>query len=173
MQKDTNNKDIIADHLKNLFRDNYYTISRQGSSISKKVKIFSIHFGSAESDNDDHNQHFKIHIKKYNLSELKFYCKLENRKLPENYITRDNRGKSKGTFGYNNSGGELIVLKIPKEYEQSLINGNSEMFEAYIEVENHEEGETVYLFDDEEEGLVWNADAEADVPNLWTFMMVV
>ena len=166
-------KENISNYLKELFENQYYTISRQGVSISKKVKLFSVHFGSVDSNPDDHNQHFRIHLKKYNLKELKFYCKLENRNLENNYITRDSREKSKGTFGYNNSGGELIILKVTEEYEQSFINGNADLFEAYLEVENHESNNNVYVFDEDEKGLFWNKNPDADMPHLWTFMMVV
>ena len=144
-------------------KDNYFKFHFADGVLGKKVSIFGSGF-DLKKNSDKPTLHTIIKVKESDFDiPNSFMCKISNREWKGKYMTRDQRGKSRSTFGYNSTGGELVKINLITPVEDVVAN-NLKVFSVRLFIEGKDNYFGNYYGVHSKEGkLYWGHESNSEI----------
>ena len=115
-------------------KTNWFKLHFSQGTLAKTISIWGSGFSvRPDSSSRDLHSAFEV-IDSSSDMPRSFSCKVSNRNWQGNYMVRDGRQGRSGVFGYNDSGGELIRVRLETPL-QHVVETDLQRFRARLYVE--------------------------------------
>ena len=154
--------DAWADFIEKT-KSHWFKLHFDQGVLTKSISIWGSGFKLHE-ESADHDQHSKLEIVESEADRPNsFLCKLTNRNWEGNYMVRDDRDEESGTFGYNDSGGELVKVSLITPLTE-IVEKDLKRFSVrlFVEGEDNQKGTLLGVFS-REGSLFWGPSIKAEV----------
>ena len=147
--------------------ENSFKIHLKEGVIGKNISFFGSGYELKNDKEGDTNLSsiFEIQDSSFDVPNS-FMCKITNENWKGNYLTRDERQKPSGKFGYNKRGGELIKVNLMTPVAK-ILDSDPIAFHARIFVEGKDKDYGTYFgFFSENGKLKWGNESLAEVVHI-------